>query len=337
MIPATAESVSAGLLGDADVCILVNVAAKALKDDFVKALDSFVRSGKGLFITTGENVVPKDYNATFGELLPTPLVDSAPYKPPYESPLFPDIASVDAQSFLSVLKEKGRNPLEKLNVAFAVKMTPVVDPLAAESRKDGARALLRFNDGQPFLLSKSVGGGEVLFLTSSVDRSWNAMEQTHAYLPFLSGCLSHLVQRSDRSSNRIAGEQLRWSPPDSSREYFVIHPDGERVGLPKIKGEQIIDLPKAGVYQIVASNEQVGERFAVVPDLRESESLESISDDQIDDQLGFKPIHLHTGFDGAALTGTERSRKEWTIYLLVALLIFALGESFWAWYCGKAW
>jgi hypothetical protein len=145
------------------------------------------------------------------------------------------------------------------------------------------------------------------------------------------------VQRSGASLNRVAGETLRWTPPDPNRDYFVINPDGERQPLSKLREEKIIDTSKAGVYQILSGNDQVLERFAVTPDLRESESLDSISDEQIDDQLGFKPIHLNTGFDGSSFTGTERSRKEWTIWLLTALLIFAVGESLWALVCGRAW
>jgi hypothetical protein len=62
----------------------------------------------------------------------------------------------------------------------------------------------------------------------------------------------------------------------------------------------------------------------VLPDLRESQSLENMTDSQIDDLLGFAPVR-------------KSDVPEWTPYVLIALLIFALGETVWAWYCGRAW
>ena len=64
--------------------------------------------------------------------------------------------------------------------------------------------------------------------------------------------------------------------------------------------------------------------FSVLPDLHESESLETMTDPQIDELLGFAPVR-------------KSDVPEWTIWFLLALLIFALGETAWAWYCGRAW
>ena len=331
------EEVSAGSLGDKDVCIIANVPAKQLRDDFTKALDGFVRSGKGLFITTGEKVVAKEYNAAFGSLLPVPLLEEARHQSPRETPMAPDLDSADITSFMGRIKEGSQNPFQTLRAAFTLAVTPVIDPKTAENKKDLGRVLLRFNDGRPFLISKSVGNGEVLLLTSSVDRSWSFLCQMPAFPPFINGCLAHLVQRSSSSYNRVAGEPLKWTAPDPTTEYHVIRPDGEKVFLGRFKDLKPVDTSRAGVYQVIAGNDTQGDRYAFIPDLRESDSLESLNDEQIDDQLGFKPIHLTTGFDGTSFTGTERSRKEWTIWVLTALLIFALGETLWAWFCGRAW
>jgi hypothetical protein len=221
---------------------------------------------------------------------------------------------------------------------------PVVDPGAAPNKGDLGRVLLRFNDGRPMLLSRIVGEGEVMLLTTSLDSTWSKLCETPAFAPFINGCVAQMVQRSSDTFVRTAGDAFRYEPLDRQKEYYVIRPDGERVFLGKPKEEDRFRLPafdsaQAGVYTIVAADarEGTGERFVFNPDLRESENLEAISDEDIDKQLGFAPVHLRTGFDGSAFTGTERSRSEWTIWVLVGLLIFALGETLFAWFCGRAW
>src|SRR5262249_33918578 len=101
------ESASEGSLVDQDICFLVNVKAAVLTKEFVDALKSFVRSGKGLLITSGDNIVAADYNSILGDLLPSPLLDYGPYHPPKDDPASPDLESINVNSFLSRFKEKG--------------------------------------------------------------------------------------------------------------------------------------------------------------------------------------------------------------------------------------
>src|SRR5438067_2421402 len=46
--------------------------------------------------------------------------------------------------------------------------------------------------------------------------------------------------------------------------------------------------------------------IAVTPDLRESENLETFTDDQLDQRLGFTPVHLTAGVSSGSATLTER-------------------------------
>ena len=79
-----------------------------------------------------------------------------------------------------------------------------------------------------------------------------------------------------------------------------------------------------------------GVAIAVTPDLRESADLANLSDDQIDERLGFRPTHATAGVDGAG-EGLDRFRREWTLYLLAAVLALAVFESVLAFLCGKSW
>src|SRR5262249_16911919 len=150
---------------------LVNVPIRQVRDDFAKGLDSFVRAGKGLLVTVGENVVPRDYNAVLGDLLPMPLAEAepVPFRAQRDKPLTPDLASAASHSVRVRLGEGGNNPLRNLYEADTYAINRVDEPKFETNKHDAGRVLLRFNSRDPMLLSKSVGNGETMLLTAAVD------------------------------------------------------------------------------------------------------------------------------------------------------------------------
>jgi len=344
--PISPQDAAPTMLENMDVCILANVAAENLPADFVRALKVFVRSGKGLFIVAGPKVNPVKYNQVLGDLLPTTLIDEPPFESPHDAWATPDIDSIDVRSFLASLKQSGRNPLKDINRVATLRMIPVKDPRETPNEKNLGNVLLRFNNGRPMLISRGYGQGEVLLLTTTLNPVWNIFhlqELNHVLIAFANGCITQLVQRANNPFNQTAGNPVRWVPPDRDREYDVIPPGGDPIVLGKpveFEGQfslPVFDTSKAGIYKIVPHKEKKGEIVIFNPDLRESDQLETIDNDGITKQLGFEPAHLSTGFDGSSFTGTERSRKEWTIWALTALLIFTFVEMLWAWFCGRAW
>jgi hypothetical protein len=102
------------------------------------------------------------------------------------------------------------------------------------------------------------------------------------------------------------------------------------------------DTPLAGIYRLVPADESAdkpgaGVPFAVAADLRESEYLESLTNTDLDKLLGFPVIHLAAGDDPAVFSGAERLKREWTMWLLAAVLAVAFIETALAWLCGRAW
>jgi hypothetical protein len=203
---------------------------------------------------------------------------------------------------------------------------------------------MRYSDGRPALLGKQVGDGEVLLLTTAVDKDWGFFATNLTFQPFVHGAMTHLIERSATGFNRVAGEPIRWTPKELHKSYQVTRPDGSRTRLGKPQGgatEQlaltVADTAKAGVYTISEEGREAGTKFAVIPDLRESETMDPLPDQQIDELLGFKPEHLTSGDATSAEAQSVRSRNEWTVIALLALLLFAVCETAWAWFCGKAW
>jgi len=343
-----AADASPGHLADKEVCVLVNAPVGgpgSLQADFLQALGEFVKKGHGLLITSGRNVEKTVYNRVLGSggsnLLPMELDDV--FEGPKDPPLFPDPNSIDEKSFLARFKLSANDPFLQLRDAFVLKGVGVVEPKEDEL-KDSGRVLMRFNDGRPALVGKQVGEGEVLLLTTSVDKDWGFFATNLTFQPFIHGALTHLIERSSSGFNRVAGEPIRWTPKELNRSYVVTRPDGHRVRLGKPQGgatEQlaltVADTSRAGVYKISEEGVETGTNFAVIPDLRESDTMDPLPDQQIDELLGFKPEHLASGAEATAKAESVRTRNEWTVTALLILLILAVFETAWAWFCGKAW
>ena len=346
-----ADEAGPALLGACDVCFLLDVPASAadhpgvpgLSKEFVDRLGEFVAAGGGLVIGCGVHVVPARYNAVLGssraKLLPFDLDEVIAARP--DDPFKPAPDSADPASFLGRFRDE---PFR--TVTADVDVSRVVGVRAADAA-DG-RVLLRLVDQKPFIVSKIIGDGEVIFVAGSLDARWgNWPAKAGSYVSFVQFALAHLTGKAARGTNRVAGEPLVWSPPEAAKNFDLIRPDGRRVRLGPAAGGAggkrltvtAPETPVAGVYRIVpeGGDERAAPPFAVAPDLRETDNLDALSDGEIEQLLGFRPVFLAGGSGAERAIATERSRREWTVWVLLALFVVATGESVWAWFCGRAW
>jgi hypothetical protein len=349
-----ADEAGPGLLGVADVVFLLNVPASnadrpgvpGLSPEFVARLAEFVKTGGGLVIGCGDNVVPARYNAVLGtggaNLLPFDLdavLSKNVTRDPPEEPFRIAADAADGVSFLARFRDEPYR-----TVTAEADLNKVVGVREA----DGAgRAILRLTDGRPFVATRTVGGGEVVFVAGSLDERWgNWPGKAGSFLSFVNLTLAHLTGRAARGSNRVAGEPLVWQPPEAAKGFDVVRPDGRRVRLGKAAtgpgGRLTVtapDTPLAGVYAVGPEGEEPvrGPRFAVAPDLRETDNLDALADGEVEQLLGFRPTFLSAGAGEEAGIAGERARREWTVWALLGLFVLAVGESVWAWFCGRAW
>ena len=195
----------------------------------------------------------------------------------------------------------------------------MVEP-KADQVKDAGRVLMRYNDGRPALLGKQVGDGEVLFLTTAVDKDWGFFATNLTFQPFVHGAMTHLIERSAAGFNRVAGEPIRWTPKDVDKSYQVIRPDGTRNRLGKAAGRgQRAARPDRGGHQPGRrlhdlrgggrGGDQVRRRS---PTCAKARRWTRCPDAQIDELLGFKPEHLTTGGEaiGEGRVGPQPERVD---------------------------
>jgi hypothetical protein len=354
----TADLATPALLGDADLVVLANVPASnadrpglpGLSSEFVTRLKTFVADGGGLLIGVGDLIVPTGYNAVLGSggagLLPFDFTEMR--TAPNDAPFHPAPDTTETPSFLSKLREHPYSTLTAL-----VSVTKAVDVSEAD-RATGGRVMLRMTNDKPLISAKTVGSGEVIVVHTTLDAKWTDWPGQYAssFVSVVRFTLSHLTARVTRGANRVAGETLVYFPTDTAKPgefdpakpFELVPPTGLRVLLGKAtpgatdkKLTVTTDkTAEAGEYHIVAegSSPGTGGRFAVVPDLKESENLECLTDGQVSAALGFSPA-IVAAVDPDAV-GQQRNKREWTVWILLALFFVACGEAAWAWHCGRA-
>jgi hypothetical protein len=367
----TPRAVSADDLRKHDVCVLVNVAlerggrgAEVPPADFVERLGDFVRQGNGLVIFGGEHVAAEPYNRILGKqlgLLPVEVRGLASF--PADRPVNIDRNSIASASLLRFREDEDFKDLSNVEIWRTLDLgEPAKD---AGKASDVTRVLMRYGNGRPALASRTAGAGEVLLIATSADpgwkpgtreASWNYLALWPGYVPFVEAMLNHLLHRRTQTHNVTAGETLAWHPAAGAeaRSFVLIHPperagaEGKHVPLGKpelVQGRPVISangLRRAGVYYLTTAEHGEGGApprvpFAVAPDLRESANLESLSDAQLDERLGFRPVHLTNDGNVNVVSATERTNREWTLWLLAAVLVLVVGETVLAWLCGRAW
>lgn len=335
-----------------DVVYLLNAPASEFPADFANRLKEFVSNGGGLVIGSGDNVQAAEYNRVFGadgaKLLPFNLTsvqnttETAPFAAAPET--------VEQQSFLKRFLEEPqmRSALERVTMTrmFGLEES---GPAAA-----GGSVLIRSTDSKPFVSSRVVGQGEVVFITTSLDERWTTFpgRSSDAFVSFIQLVMTHLTGRKTPGGTKTAGDPLVWYPPEAEGGFELVKPPraGEketrrvRLERPEVKpGEKLAitatDTADPGIYRIVPEGkaDSAGPLFAVNADLRESANLDVANNAEMVKLLDFEPTVIQAGAGTESAVNQTRTRREWTEYVLLLLLVILVTESIWAWVCGRAW
>lgn len=308
------------------------------------------------------------YNRVLGsggaKLLPFDLDTDAENKADSTTPQTPFVAAPESAARPSFL-ELFRDPpyAQALNEVTATKMFRLKE---TGSYAVGGQVLLRMTDGRPLVAARMVGEGQVVLVTTTLDLRagdnprtgesgvpWGTFAaRPKAMIPFLHLTAAHLTARKVPEGAHTAGQPLEWAPRGKVAEFDLIKParpsdSGPRrvsLGAPKSSEGRIptlrtTDTWDSGLYYIVPAGERetAGPVFAVNPDLHEAENLDAATDDDLKSWLGHDPTVFQSGAGIQDAVVEQRTRREWTEWLLLALLLLLVVESVWAWICGRSW
>jgi hypothetical protein len=308
-------------LPDYNVILMANVTDVA--PEMVKRIDRFVRGGGGLLMFLGNQVDAELYNQRFGTgqhgLLPGELGKTLAVA---ENEKQWTLAPANSQHSLSEIV--GRLPkgmTDSTRFAKVVQVKPV----------PGSQTILSIT-GQdaPLLLSRDVGAGIVLLVTTSADRTWNELPVHPLYTMLLQQAITNMTSRPD-SRQMFVGEPA--TLPVRGRQAGdvakMVNPDEQTVDLKVTQvGEQlvcVIETDTVGVYQIVHDKKELA--VSVAANVDSAESNVRVIDPQALagtlEPLGVRVVS-QTDELATAIKASRQGRELTNILLVIGIVVFIL-------------
>ncbi|RMD92412.1 MAG: VWA domain-containing protein [Calditrichaeota bacterium] len=299
---------------------LANV--KEISREVLTRLAFYVRSGGGVIITLGDQVIPQIYNRLFMDISPAKLVDRA-------------FSSVDRRGGVIIAEMDYQHPIFKpfaqpnqgdLSVAQFYQYFTCA-PLRS------AVVIARFDNGQPALIERTIGSGKVLLFTSSLDTEWNNLPVKAVFLPMLYQTIKYVSTEAKEQTSYVVKEPVALDlgtikkPGQTTRSTHIKLPDGQLIEF-REKIFTKTNLP--GIYQIFAgSNKKASWNFAVNIDPEESDvrpvgadELQTLSEENTQVSTSAM-VTSSMEFNSQQL---EKKQKIWRLIILGIILIL-LGET----------
>src|SRR5207237_639352 len=142
----------------------------------------------------------------------------------------------------------------------------------------GRAVVARLTDQKPFVVSRAVGDGEVVMVTTTLDEreKWTdfAGVRSDAFVPFCQLTLAHLTGRRVPGGNQLAGQPILWYPKEATGGFELIQPVRPNETIPRrvrlgpaqapSPGERLrvtapaTDTTDPGVYRVVPEGKAPG-------------------------------------------------------------------------------
>jgi hypothetical protein len=304
-------------LTDFSVVVLAGLARS--ERDGVERLKTFVRDGGGLLIFPGEKSDLRFYNdrllAPFLSVKLAGVVDASR-------------TGASGGSFQLTPTVTGHAVFLGFNAGLGERLTHARFQKVVKVVPGGARVLAEFSPDLPAMIE----GEGVLFFASSVDRAWNDLPTSGAFVPMLHQAVAHLVRSGAESGQTRAGTRIeRLVPaPAVPTHYRAIAADGSPVAVEAVeRGAALLlrtpPVERPGIYRLVdeAGNEVA--LAAVNPDTRESD-LALAEIDAIARLFSERPFaYLRGDQEATASVRTIRQGRElWRAILLLALALLVV-------------
>ena len=239
-------------------------------------LTDFVERGGGLLITASGAMDADLYNAELGRALPRPLrgLKETPEDTPGSSGQL-RLAPPDAPNAVTeIFSGDALGGLLSTKTRAYWLLEPATEPAMS--------VILRYEDGQPALVTRNFGAGRVAVLTTSIDRDLTDLPIRPAFVPLIRQVVLHLGRALEAPDNRrtLVDQPRVIRVPDGARRMKVEGPDGREVvwDAPDLANGRVTfeGARQPGFYFVFAafagSMEPIAsEHFAVNVDTRESD------------------------------------------------------------------
>jgi len=187
----------------------------------------------------------------------------------------------------------------------------------------GARSLLTFSNGIPFVIFSEHGPGRVFLVNASADRSWGDFPLSPAFLPLVQQIARLSSEQPGDGASLAVGAALPMTPNLPTDQALMLKlPDGTESALPAGDKSLLLEHADAsGFYEAGTPQDPAWQVFAVNADRRES-NLRAIEPAALQKIV---PAETVTGLDGLGLW-LAQSRGVvpiWPVLLLLALAVFA--------------
>ena len=312
-----ADGLNAAALDAYQVVVLCNVAT--LPDAFVANLQNFLRGGGGLLVFAGDKIQPDNYNQKLAQLAP------AEWREKKTGP------------------EANGEKIDKFDPAHPA-LQIFSDPILLESLKSsrvwgytrasarGKSAVISLANGDPLLVEQKVGGGKVIFVTTTADRDWTDLPLKTVYLPLIQSFTQHLAggKRGQLDPGIAVNgvKEIALPPGWVGKSLRVSKPTKQDIEVP-IVGEKdralatIADNDRAGIYRLsfpagAAKDTGAPQMYAVNRPFLESR-LEEIGERELQAKLA--PVRAEVIPVEALKEGGKRTDLA---FPLLALLIVTL-------------
>ena len=279
---------------DFDAVVLANVADVSKPD--AEQLASFVRSGGGLLVFTGDKVSAKRCTTltgaglTVGEIGDTKVTNDLPWR----------LAQWDDKHpIFEPLSDPQHGDLRRLIFAAYTKLTPAAD----------STVLAQFGTGDPAIVERRVGEGTMLWVTTSCGRDWSDWCRSRLFLPTVHQLLGYEVGLT--SGGRV-------------RTRLV---DAERGQKPEVSGQN----SRLPTFETLSPGVDQFDRFAEIINTSPRESdTDRCSRQEFEDRFAVKFVEEDgtTVSQTAGLGNVELQQDELWHWVACVLLAVLLVEGF---------
>ncbi len=294
------------------------------------ALLHFVSAGGGLLVFPGPSTNLASINQLTASLLPAKLTERV--IAPTNQPLTLDSGSIGDDPSLEIFRDASI-----LNIGDATFNTYYnLVPTPSHEAQAVPHILVKFSNGKPAVVSRTLGLGKVILFASTANTEWNNLPARGAYLPLLYQIITSLAAGPQAHMNLALDAPAVLSLPIAftGRSVTITRPDGRTAVIPTVLGPNGVtvqynntDVP--GVYKVAATGYH--DAFAVTLPSDEGD-LRQMTNTAADlQQAGVNPARLTVVNKpqqlAAAIHRSRYGSEIWRSLIVAALLLMGV-ESF---------